>query len=685
MLQIVAGYEEVPINGDHNDPVTKSALSDFQKKNKLKETGYLEVDSNLALTQLALEWILQIEIQIPLGSRGNIADFIKDFQKNYGLTADGKVGPVTQTKMIDALIAENARRNVKWYQSVLQIVAGYAEISLNGKKDDPLTINAIKQFQRSKELNVTGKIDDKTQERLAILGTKYLNQTKPLLGRGINIGLINPIILFQNLFSLGPSGLLDCKTLKSMLDLLNFLAKEEKEKIDPEIAVKIFSKEKQQEIDTLLTDKQRIEAIKWNRENHPSTFDINPLIIRKALSKYIDFEKLTQLLIVNKVDLKQNEPPFDDIFVEAVHQFQQKCFQKNCFIIENSSKKNPTWLITRGSANENTLDSLGLIFRKKPDMFKGSMPKKLEKIGVTTTNNTLINAENWYSFILKPTFLGQAFSEGIHYSLVRQLRKAENHLLNGRTPAELGIALGIDEAFNGGKGLRRTKEGSSLHRYGIAIDINYFKNPWITFPVKPSINGELEQRKGETKEEFEERKKTKEYIDLYKKNTEENKYLEEKYLKSKEFFLAVIKRAVQAFNPSLLNEISELNKSKSITEFLHKLPINRNTRQVWDILTDLNQAFIEYLNSNLPEAQKDYIDFRDNYTNTFSNGRSSKRGFISLNQDLVATLRDSCCLSWGAIDFGPNESGDVMHFDMRTIPDFQSLFPNPQNHPCIKK
>jgi hypothetical protein len=31
----------------------------------------------------------------------------------------------------------------------------------------------------------------------------------------------------------------------------------------------------------------------------------------------------------------------------------------------------------------------------------------------------------------------------------------------------------------------------------------------------------------------------------------------------------------------------------------------------------------------------------------------------------MIALRDHGCLAWGAIDFGPSASGDLMHFDCR--------------------
>ncbi|WP_292648971.1 hypothetical protein, partial [Mesorhizobium sp.] len=46
-------------------------------------------------------------------------------------------------------------------------------------------------------------------------------------------------------------------------------------------------------------------------------------------------------------------------------------------------------------------------------------------------------------------------------------------------------------------------------------------------------------------------------------------------------------------------------------------------------------------------------------------GRDPRNGFLNLAKDLVVALRDFGCLAWGASDFGPSASGDIMHFDCR--------------------
>ena len=65
--------------------------------------------------------------------------------------------------------------------------------------------------------------------------------------------------------------------------------------------------------------------------------------------------------------------------------------------------------------------------------------------------------------------------------LVRKLRQAERYLLTlpafrGMTPARLGSALGLTEQHGGA---RPDDASTSVHSFGLAIDISYKANPWV--------------------------------------------------------------------------------------------------------------------------------------------------------------------------------------------------------------
>ena len=51
----------------------------------------------------------------------------------------------------------------------------------------------------------------------------------------------------------------------------------------------------------------------------------------------------------------------------------------------------------------------------------------------------------------------------------------------------------------------------------------------------------------------------------------------------------------------------------------------------------------------------------------FGSSRNPTLGFLSLREEIVVGIRDQS-LRWGAVDFGPGQSGDVMHFDRNKQP-----------------
>jgi V8-like Glu-specific endopeptidase len=107
ILKVAGGFSAVIINGNHNHAETRKALRQFQRFYKLKETGYLRVDSNIALTQLALEWIYRKSLPNRKGTLGqSLKELIKQFQRDYGLKPDGRVGRLTQEKMVAVLKME---------------------------------------------------------------------------------------------------------------------------------------------------------------------------------------------------------------------------------------------------------------------------------------------------------------------------------------------------------------------------------------------------------------------------------------------------------------------------------------------------------------------------------------------------------------------------------------------------
>jgi hypothetical protein len=91
-------------------------------------------------------------------------------------------------------------------------------------------------------------------------------------------------------------------------------------------------------------------------------------------------------------------------------------------------------------------------------------------------------AADWLTNFQTTTFLGQPVSEPIHADLVAHLKTVEASFAtkygNGK-PEEAGKALGLREAVLGSRH-KPTSAAVSMHLFGLAIDINYVTNPFIS-------------------------------------------------------------------------------------------------------------------------------------------------------------------------------------------------------------
>jgi peptidoglycan hydrolase-like protein with peptidoglycan-binding domain len=84
---------------------------------------------------------------------------VKDFQKDEGLTVDGKYGPATHKALLAALDTEESEAT-KHIQSMLSDL-GYYTGDINGKYDTA-TEDAVKAFQEEQGLDVDGIVGPKT-------------------------------------------------------------------------------------------------------------------------------------------------------------------------------------------------------------------------------------------------------------------------------------------------------------------------------------------------------------------------------------------------------------------------------------------------------------------------------------------------------------------------------------------
>ncbi len=232
------------------------------------------------------------------------------------------------------------------------------------------------------------------------------------------------------------------------------------------------------------------------------------------------------------------------------------------------------------------------------------------------TNNEF-SSSNWYQYISKPTWLGVKINDGVHVLLHRKLQVVETWLLSqpqykGMNSFTLGRALGFNDKTRF-SGARLSKDKQAMHGFGLALDINVIGNPWIGA-------GWIKYDK---------------------------LLLQERY------------RMIQ----TLRNASGDQSlPGKNIFEYLSTIAQSNgyDTSTAYNTLKQRNDQFISYIN-NIPSE----LSYWKN-SQSFKN-RNPLNGFLNLHPDLVYALRQIAGLAWGAIDFGLKASGDIMHFDLRTI------------------
>ena len=121
---------------------------------------------------------------------------------------------------------------------------------------------------------------------------------------------------------------------------------------------------------------------------------------------------------------------------------------------------------------------------------KESAKKKLAKIDEPVSDycNAILrdagfDPGSWYSNFTSITFLGFAIAPPIHVDLATHLKDTEKTLVEDyggpdKKPAEAAKALGITSI--GGSRDYPTSAALSMHLFGLAIDVNYTANPFIS-------------------------------------------------------------------------------------------------------------------------------------------------------------------------------------------------------------
>jgi hypothetical protein len=344
--------------------------------------------------------------------------------------------------------------------------------------------------------------------------------------------------------------------------------------------------------------------------------------ILNSLSIYFDIRHIESEL----VKLNGGGPPLfkiraagesiiDSVFTETLHQFQ---------ILFYREAKNHT-----GKIDASVLETLGFLKNNLRGSTShlakyGAVLKGLSK-SIDTDDH---KASTWFDHIIQPAWLGIKLASGVHILLYNKLKEAQDWLLSqpqyqGLNPVLLGKQLGVGDVT----GARPMKDLQAMHAYGLAVDIDSSKNPWIGAGwinckkwKKADLIEACEQRNASALSE-----RTR-MLDIFRRTSGQN----------------LPGRTVFAYLDSIAQNIGT------------------DTAAAYTTLKNHNDNFISLLSRDRVE-----LTFWSN-SSTFSHGRAAT-GFLSLHTDLVFALRHIAGLAWGAIDFGPNASGDIMHFDYRTI------------------
>ncbi len=336
--------------------------------------------------------------------------------------------------------------------------------------------------------------------------------------------------------------------------------------------------------------------------------------IISALKSHVDIRVLSsQLQERNAKAVNQNysiDPTFtrvDSVFTEAVHQFQIGHF---------IDSREHDGILGRSTLETLGIYSHGLKAKLNSSRFYGKSQLNRKDIApnIPILTNNEYTSSNWYDHIIKPAFLGIKISDGIHVILYQKLKEAEKWLrsqpqFSGLSPAKLGIALGFNSSTRY-SGARLSSAKQAMHGFGLALDINVAGNPWIGA-------GWIKH---------------------------DPKLLMERY------------RMLDA-----LKKASGLNlPGKTVFEYLNHIAQSEGT--------DTHRAY-----ATLKARHDEFVALLKNDSNELSYWKRSQtfgkrnplNGFLNLHPDLVYALRQISGLAWGAIDFGPRASGDIMHFDLR--------------------
>jgi hypothetical protein len=442
--------------------------------------------------------------------------------------------------------------------------------------------------------------------------------------------------------------------------------------IDEAAAQPAFPPPARDSIEPLLEAKRVRDASQWNSARHPGKSGIDTNELRTRLERYLNGAAIEKAMRSSSA-LKDLLVDPSAVLAVLAHQFQQKVYASAAF--------------HDGKIGEGTLDALGFVYHRDDSL--NSIDALNDRFHVKGNSNAFkrlaevyendkasfetigpdASPTTWYRLFVSAPFLGRPVNRGIHIELMRRLRQAERWLLSqspyrNLSPVQIGVALRIDEDHLGG----RTKNNSSMHTLGLAVDIGSIKNPWVAGQAEsPMRNANFQAV-------------TKNVSRLLSGTEQET--VTPRWLAS---LGADAANGTEAAYRKIESRHKNLQKYLSLGRDAEKLKSvifqHRHSKHVIREKESIEAAVRRWQGT----IKSDRIRLQ----HALSSKRKPEAGFLNLHRDLVVALRDHGCLAWGAIDLGTNQSGDVMHFDCRaTGIGWKLALPKQRTalgHPCWSK
>jgi hypothetical protein len=398
------------------------------------------------------------------------------------------------------------------------------------------------------------------------------------------------------------------------------------------------------------------KASAWNASKHPSVSGVSQASLLAALERYAGTSQLRSAL---RGHVKLSAAAADDAWVLVTiiaHQFQQKIYASSRY--------------HTGRIDEGTLDALGFV-RHRGEELNGvdagnvqfhvkRRSKAFQRLEAVYKSNrdafeqlgSDVSPGNWYYLFASAPFLGRPFVRGIHFELLRRLRRAQNWLLEqpqykGMSPVALGRALGLDEDHRGG----RATTNNSMHTLGLAADIRYVRNPWVA--GQHGSDGRPAENRNRA-------------FEAVTRNV--SRLLAGKDEVITPVWLASLGSQPGQTTASAYDEIQQ--RHSRLQQYLSLENDAEGLRAAIERWRGSPAAALvihggETGSDAVHRWQRTIAGDRARLRLAFGAGRRPETGFLNLHRDLVIALRDHGCLAWGAIDLGRSSSGDMMHFDCR--------------------